>query len=176
MTHPVQIWHCAAYFPVYRCGGWAFVRQIQSEAQSQTQGQIFGVAGGDRHTTARRVALLGLVAALKDLSALKAANGAISIIVQTNSLELYAYADVLAAGLETTQSAIGAPVDDLDLWAQIAIAAKGRRLKLVRETVEPHTPLAFASAWAELGRDKAKAAGAFTAPIPKINLAKIKGL
>ena len=35
-------------------------------------------------------------------------------------------------------------------------------------------PAAFAQAWANLAMDKAKAAGAFTAAIPKPNLARVK--
>jgi hypothetical protein len=37
---------------------------------------------------------------------------------------------------------------------------------------EPRSPTAFAAAWAELARDKAKMTGAFSAPIPRTNLAK----
>jgi hypothetical protein len=36
----------------------------------------------------------------------------------------------------------------------------------------PGTPTAFAAAWADLARDRAKDKGAFTAAIPKPNLAK----
>ena len=68
------------------------------------------------------------------------------------------------------------PEEDLDLWAQIAIAAKICRLDLVRVPVDPATPSAFAAAWANLAMDKAKAGGPFTAAIPKANLAKAPGL
>jgi hypothetical protein len=34
------------------------------------------------------------------------------------------------------------------------------------------SPAAFAAAWAELARDKVKAKGSFSAPIPRVNLAK----
>jgi hypothetical protein len=37
----------------------------------------------------------------------------------------------------------------------------------------PQTPAAFLVAWAEVGRDKAKGAGRFSAAIPKSNLAKL---
>ncbi len=167
MTQPARIWHCAAFFPVYRCGGWAFVRQ--------SQGVLTGAAGGDRHATARRVSLLGLLAALKDLPPLTPADGQSPIRVQTNSLDLYAYADFIAEGLQA-HGQDSAPVDDLDLWAEIALAARGRRLTLARAPMQANTPIAFAAAWAELGRDKAKATGPFAAPIPRTTLAKVQGL
>jgi hypothetical protein len=65
---------------------------------------------------------------------------------------------------------------DLDLWAQLLTAAKGRTIEIAAAKPEPRTPLAFVAAWAELARDKAKATGAFTASIPKTNLAKVQGL
>jgi ribonuclease HI len=157
MAEPIQIWTCAAFHPAFRCGGWAGVRLVQ--------GQVSGVAGGERNTTASRMALAGMVAALRDLPA-----GATTISVQSNSPDLAAFADLLA-GAEAEP-----PTEDLDLWAQIATAAKGRRLTLVRMPIKPETPLAFAAAWADLARDKAKDRGAFTTPIPKPNLAKVPGL
>jgi len=155
MTEPTEIWICAAHHPAFRCGGWAFVRRIK--------GQLSGVAGGDRYTTARRMALAGLAAALRDLPA-----GETDILVETTSPELSTLARVLAGR--------GEEEEDLDLWAQVAAAAKGRQVALARVAAEPRTPCAFTSAWAELSMDKAKAAGPFTAAIPKPNLAKAPGL
>jgi hypothetical protein len=160
MTNPIRLWICAAYQPVYRCGGWAAVRA--------GQGPVFGAAGGERHTTASRTALCGLAAGLHDLPP----GGAVSI--QTTSPELAAFAGFLA-NLGTPALAAG-PDEDLDLWAQIATAAKCRRLSLTLTPHDPGAPIAFAAAWADLARDKAKASGAFTAAIPKPNLAKIAGL
>jgi len=160
MNGPIKIWLCAAYQPVYRCGGWASVRLAD--------GQRSGLAGGERNVTASRIALAGLVAALSDLPAGAAAE------VQTASLELAQFADVFASLGAPTQAA--GPEEDLDLWARTLAATAGRRLTLVHRPAATATPLAFATAWAELARDKAKATGAFTAAIPKPNLAKVHGM
>ena len=160
MSGPIKIWTCAAFSPVYRCGGWASVRF--------SQGQASGAAGGERNATASRIALAGLVAALRDLPPGEAVD------IRTTSPELAAFADILA-GLGT-QAQAEAPIDDLDLWAQILAASAGRRLTMARVRLAPTTPTAFANAWAELARDKAKATGSFTSAIPKPNLAKIPGL
>ncbi len=58
----------------------------------------------------------------------------------------------------------------------LALPVGDREVKRVSGSVRPRTPGAFALAWAELARDKAKAKGAFAAAIPKPNLAKIAGL
>jgi hypothetical protein len=158
-----QIWISSAYSTVYRCGGWAFVRQ--------GQGQLTGAAGGDRHTTAERTALIGLAAALKDLPDAKTA-GIVSLL--TTGPELTPFAGVLASVASAQPSA--GPGDNLDLWAPIVAAAQGRLLRLSRAPLDPLSPTGFTTAWAELGSDKAKASGPFTAAIPKANLLKIKGL
>lgn len=154
MTEPTLIWICAAHNPAFRCGGWAYVREVG--------GQLSGAAGGERYTSARRMALAGLTASLRGLPA-----GA-AVRVETTSGEL--------AGLAGALAGTAPPEEDLDLWAALLAAAMGRRLTLARVAAEPRTPCAFATAWAELGMDKAKAAGAFAAVIPKPNLAKVAGL
>ena len=166
MSNAIRIWTCAAYSPVYRCGGWAAVRA--------GQGLVTGAAGGERATTARRMALSGLAAALRDLGPSRDPTSSGLIGIETTSPELAAFARFLS-GLGDASQGDG-PDEDLDLWAQIAIAAKGRRLSLVRTPLEDGTPIAFATAWAELAQDKAKATGAFASAIPKPNLAKIPGL
>ena len=160
MNGATKIWLCAAFSPVYRCGGWASVRVHQ--------GGRSGLAGGERNTTAGRIALAGLAAALRDLP-----SGAV-VEIQTTSPKLAVFSGVIASlgtGAQTTP-----PADNLDLWAQIIAASAGRRLTLVHAPGAPATPLAFAAAWADLSRDKAKASGAFVAAIPKPNLAKVMGL
>jgi len=160
MSGPIKIWLSAAYAPVYRCGGWASVRLHD--------GQRSGLAGGERNTTASRLALAGLAAALRDL-----ATGAV-VDIRTDSAELAAFNGLLASLGTPTQAA--SPEDDLDLWAPILTASKDRRLSLSIASAAPKTPLAFAAAWSDLSRDKAKATGAFSAAIPKPNLAKVQGL
>lgn len=162
MTRPIRIWICAAYHPAYRCGGWAAVRVAQ--------GRATGAAGGERGASARRMALSGLVAGLRDPSPGDQTSSS-PIRIHTTSPDLAAFADFLA-GMEASAQA-GAPEDDLDLWAQIAAAAKGRRLGLVHEPLAAGAAMGFACAWAELARDKAKASGAFASAIPQNNLARI---
>jgi hypothetical protein len=160
MSAPIQIWTCAAFHPTFLCGGWASVRI--------GPGQTAGVAGGERNTTARRTALAGLAAGLRDLPPAKDA-----ILIHTTSPDLAGLAEVLGNLGKPTQ--ITPAEGDADLWAQILAASAGRRLTLVRTLLEPRTPTAFTTAWAELARDKAKATGSFTAAIPKSNLAKMAG-
>jgi hypothetical protein len=158
MSAAIRIWTCAAYHPAFRCGGWASVRLVD--------GQVSGAAGGERYTTIGRMALAGLAWALRDLPASAAP---LAVGVRTASPELAAVSRRLAA----PDKAAEAPDEDLDLWAQILAAASGRRLSIDISSPKPGDPLAFAAAWAELGRDKAKATGTFTAAIPKANLAKL---
>lgn len=127
-----------------------------------------GAAGGERYTTASRIALAGLAAALRGLPA-----GGEPVEVRTDSAELAGFAPLIAS---LGKAADNPPEDDLDLWAQITGLAAGRRIGLVRAARDAATPIGFAAAWAELARDKAKAAGPFSAAIPKANLAKVPGL
>jgi len=156
---PIRIWTAASHHAAFRCGGWAFVREAG--------GALTGVAGGDRYVTAERMELAGLAAALGDLP-----KDATALVIHTTSAKL-AKAGGLIAGNAPEEEA---PSEDLDLWARIVTAAKGKTVRLVRVAADPKTPVAFAVAWAELARDKAKAAGAFTSAIPKPNLAKVMGL
>jgi hypothetical protein len=157
MTAPAEIWIGAAHHPAFRCGGWAWVRR--------DRGEVAGAAGGERDTTARRMALAGLVSALRGLPE---GHDLGSIRIQTTGPDLAILPKVLAGSAR--------PEEDLDLWAQIAVAAKSYRLELVGLAFDPATPTAFAAAWANLAMDKARATGPFTAVIPKSNLAKAPGL
>lgn len=169
MTKPNAIWISARQNPLYRCGGWAFV--------ALRKGQPVGMAGGARHTTARRMALSALAAALKALAPEPGA-GAESLAVTTDSPDLAALAGFLAGPMDPASGA-GPPDDiaeDLDLLAQVRAAAQDRRLAITRQAPQPGAPLAFAAAWAELSLDKAKATGPFASAIPKPNLVKAAGL
>jgi len=166
MSPAIRIWTCGAHSPVYRCGGWAAVRV--------SQGQVTGAAGGERDTTARRTALSGLAAALRDLPPIDDPASSSPIRIQTTSPELAEFAGLLAQFGALTQP-VG-PDEDLDLWAQISTAAKGRRLGLTLAPLEAGAPIAFASAWADLALERARTRGAFVNAIPKANLGKIPGL
>jgi hypothetical protein len=166
MTSPTSVWICAAFHPTYLCGGWAYVQDAQ--------GQVTGAAGGERRTTASRMALTGLAAALRGLPPCKSATATAPVDIRTTSPDLALFAEILAGLGEQTPAA--PPETDLDIWARVISASTGRRLALTLMDPGPNTPLAFAAAWAELARDKAKATGPFTASIPKTNLAKVAGL
>jgi len=158
-SSPVRIWTVCAHHAAFRCGGWAYVREAGG-------GDLSGAAGGERYVTAERMALAGLAAAMTGLP--KAAG----VAIHTPNAWLMARGPLIGG----TATGDEAPVDDLDLWARIIAAAQGRKVRLIRTAVEPKSPLAFAAAWADLARDKAKASGPFTSPIPKPNLAKVAGL
>jgi ribonuclease HI len=153
----VRIWIAASHHPSFLCGGWAYVRQAG--------GAPSGWAGGERQTTAERTELAGLAAALAELPA-----GA-AVEVATPSARLAGAARWLAGA-----AGADAPQADLDLWARIVAAAKGRSVRIVRAQAAAKTPGAFCAAWAELARDKAKMTGAFSAAIPRPNLAKVEGV
>jgi hypothetical protein len=147
MADLVRIWVETSHHPAFRCAGWAFVRQDREG--------LSGAAGGQRHVTPEHATLAGLAEALKGIDA-----GA-AVEVRTGSRELAA----LPARIAGFTAGDDPPTEDLALWAQLSMA-----LKTVRITQA--SPNAFAAAWAELARDKAKATGAFRAAIPRPNLAK----
>ena len=154
MTTLVRIWLEAAHHTTFRIGGWAFVRL--------DAGEVSGAAGGARRIDLERTSLAALAAALAGLP-----QGAI-VELQTSSPLLLAIPGRIAAA----EAGDNPPTDHLDLWAQAATAL--HRVRLVSRFAEPApgTPTAFAAAWADFARDRAKNKGAFTAAIPKPNLAK----
>jgi len=152
----IRLWNLSNHHPAFRVGGWAHLRQ--------TAEGLSGAAGGARKITPERTALAGLAAALKDLPP-----GGLT--VHTDSAIVLGPIRAVILG-----EAADPPETDLDLWAPVQAALKGRTVTFVRAPVTPNTPQAFAAAWAELARDKAKTHGPFTHPIPKPNLAKVQGL
>jgi ribonuclease HI len=152
MADTVRIWIETSHHPAFRCGGWAFVRK--------DAGGLSGAAGGDRSVTPERAMLAGLAEALKGLP-----EGA-AVEVQTSNAQIAA----LPGRIAGFGSGEEPPVENLDLWAQLATALKTVHIQLAAN--RPGTPIAFAAAWAELARDKAKATGAFRSTIPKPNLLK----
>ena len=154
MSEPVLIWVEVSHHEAFRCGGWAFVRRAD--------GALEGVAGGDRATSAERTALNGVVQALTGLPA-----GVAARVMSASPLVLG-----LPRRIAGFEGGDGPPAEALELWAQLAAALKARSVSFAASKAEARTPTAFAAAWAELARDKAKATGPFRAPIPKPNLAK----
>lgn len=148
----IRIWLEISHQPAFRSGGWAFVL---AEGRA-----LAGAAGGDRSLRAEPIALAGL------LEALNAAPAGAAIEVQSAS------GSVLAASRRLVgQATDEPPSEDLAMWAQLATALKGRTLQCAPALSAPRTPTAFAAAWADLARDKAKTRP-FRAAIPKTNLAK----
>ena len=154
MAVPMRIWLEVSHHQAFRVGGWAYVRA--------DAGVLTGFAGGERQTTAERTCLAGLAAALRDLPA-----GA-SVDLAASSPDVLAIPRRLAAA----EAGEDPPADNLDLWAQVQTALRRAAVTLRRADPAPRTPSAFTAAWADFARDRAKDKGAFTAPIPKVNLAK----
>lgn len=151
MSVHTRLWVEISHQPVHRAGGWAYVA---AEGSAR-----LGAAGGERSAGPERIALAGLAAALKAVPA-----GA-EVEVRSASPALLALPGRLAAA-ETEP-----PSQDLDLWAPVTQALAARRVRFIAEAAAARTPAAFAQAWAELARDKAKTKP-FQAVIPKSNLEK----
>lgn len=147
---PIRIWLEIDHQAAFRTGGWAYVLAEGSA--------LSGAAGGDRAPAAEPIALGGLI------EALKGAPAGSTVEVRSSSAAVLAIPRRLA-------DAGDAPDRDRDLWAQLTAALKGRAVRFAPTPVQPRTPAAFAAAWAELARDKAKTRP-FRAVIPKVNLAK----
>jgi ribonuclease HI len=160
MTTSLRIWARSSHHAAFRCGGWAWVRQ-------DGHGEPVGQAGGERNTTAPRMALAALAAALKD-----APKGPLTLDLA--DLALARAVHRIAQGPAFTPEE--APAEDLDLWAQLTTALAGRQVAFTPAAAAPFKggPAAFAQAWADLAQDKAKAAGPFAAAIPRANLAKVR--
>ena len=151
MTDPIRLWLETSHHGPFRVGGWAFLRAAGAE--------LAGTAGGERQTDAERAALQGLLAALKGLPAGQGA------VLHTSSALVAAVPARLQAGGDD------APSTNLELWAQAKTALAARPVRFVRVAQAPKTAQAFAAAWAELARDRAKDRGPFASAIPKSNLA-----
>lgn len=154
MTAPVRIWLELAHHAAFRVGGWAFVRT--------TAGEVSGTAGGERRIDLERTGLMAMTAALAGLP-----DGA-PVELHTSSPLLLG----IPRRLADAEAGENPPAENLDLWAQIATAIRQLDLIVRRAQPAPGAPTAFAAAWADLARDRAKDKGPFTSTIPKTNLAK----
>jgi hypothetical protein len=154
MTQPARLWIETTHHAAFRYGGWGFVRE--------EGGAVSGQAGGERNITAARIDLLALIAALQGLAP------AAAVTITSSSPGVVVSAHVLAA-----PGSQGAPAEDLDLWAQALKLCDGRTLTVRLAQRTPATPAAFCFAWAEVGQDKAKGKGRFSAAIPRPNLARL---
>ena len=157
MTQPLRLWIETTHHAAFRYGGWGLVREAG--------GAVSGQVGGERNLTAARIDLLAIIAALQGLAP------AAAVTIISASPGVVAAARVLAA--PPAADSEGAPADDLDLWAQALKLSAGRALTVRPAQRAPTTPAAFCFAWAEVGQDKAKGKGRFSAAIPRPNLAKL---
>jgi hypothetical protein len=154
MPAPVTIWLEISHHAAFRVGGWAFVRRDAAG--------IAGHAGGERRVEAERAALAGLIAALAGEPA-----GAAPVRILATSHLVAAIPERIRAA-ETGE---GAPAENLELWAQAMRLLAARPVEIVAAS-PAERPTAFAAAWAEQARDRAKDKGDFAAAIPKPNLAR----
>lgn len=150
----IEIWLETAHHAAFRIGGWAFVRKDE---------EIAGQAGGATRIGPEAAALSAVIAALAG-----SPPGA-AITIRSASPQVLALAPHLAGAADAP------PENDLPLWAQLQTATAGHAVSILAVAIAPKTPSAFAKAWADLAFDKAKAAGAFKAAIPKSNLGKAFG-
>lgn len=154
MSHPISVWLEISHHAAFRVGGWAWVR---ADGVSVT-----GHAGGDKRIDPERTALAGLV-------------GALSQPPGPRPAQLHTASDLVAtipARIEAAQAGNDPPAENLDLWARVTTLLAASPVAIIRTHRTPGAPTAFAAAWAELARDKAKAKGPFLSAIPKVNLAK----
>ena len=157
MSQSVRLWIETTHHAAFRYGGWGLVRE--------EGGAVSGQAGGERNIASARIDLMALIAALQALAP------AAAVTITSSSPGVVAAIRILAA--PPTAGSDGAPTEDLDLWAQALNLSAGRVLTVRPVQRAPATPGAFCVAWAEVGQDKAKGKGRFSAAIPKSNLAKL---
>src|SRR3569623_1034751 len=136
MSVRLRLWVEISHQSAHRAGGWAYVTAEGSARQ--------GAAGGERSAGPERIALAGLVAALG------ATPPGAEIVVHSASPALLALPKRLAAAEAEP------PSQDLDLWAPLTQALATRQVRFAAAALATRTPVAFALAWAELARDKAK--------------------
>lgn len=154
MNAPTAVWIELSHHAAFRVGGWACVRR-------EPDGALSGYAGGERRVASERTALLALLAALRDV------RGPARVLTAAPLIA------AIPVRIAAAQAGEDRPSEDLDLWAQAmtALAGAGGGVVIARAAPGDRTS-AFAAAWAELGRDRAKDKGPFVSAIPKPNLAK----
>lgn len=141
-------------------GGYAFVRRIAGETGPAA---LKGAAGGERRTSAARMALTGLTEALASLSDLPAGQ----------SVTLHFADPALAAELVKADGDYATAEPEAWAAARAAVAAcPALSLAPLSTTAPAH---GFLAAWADFGLDTAKTRGSFKAAIPKPNLLKFPG-
>lgn len=168
MSDTITIWTDGVCTDSRGFGGWAHVRVWRGEAR--------GVAGGERQAVTPRMELMAVVQGLSDLADIPVATPV--RLYSDSALVIGGAAQLDAWRVGGWTKADGEPVAHRDLWETIAAAAQARPVSFIRVAAAPSgkEPAGFVAAWSEFAREKCKASGAFTSPIPKPNLAKFPGL
>jgi ribonuclease HI len=145
--------------PGYGYGGWAWLA-VQGAAAR-------GAAGGERHTTAGAMALRAMIEALKAV----AAEAATPLQLDPGDPVLARTAADLAgrqaAGWRNSE---GDPMENPELWIQIAAAARARTGPVRFVVAARSDAWTFVDAWTAFARDKCRDKGPFTSAIPRPNL------
>lgn len=134
----------------FACAGWAYV--IAGDTPT-------GAAGGRRRVGAWTGAAVALGAVLQ------AGGGMV--------LTGHAKVASLIAAVRAGQPPEGLDGAEQAAFTELLKLAAGKPLGFQPVRAEPGGAAGFCAAWAELARDRAKAKGDFTAPIPKPNLVKL---
>jgi hypothetical protein len=160
----VKIWIETEHQPVYRAGGFAWLRH-GAEGLS-------GAAGGFRDVDAEDLAARSLLSAVKGLPP----GEAVALHLSEPRL-IEGVRQLGARRAAGWKDAEGAPLPAAETWEAVAKALAGRGLSLARiDRADARKPASFCAAWAELGLDRAKSRGDVQNPIPRPNLAKVPGL
>jgi hypothetical protein len=167
----LKAWLAVTHHTAFRLAGWAHV--------SLRDGTLTGAVGGDRRISRPRANLAALDAVLRALAPEIDKGG--QALILTAAPDLVPLATALAQPPADHSEAVKAALEpyraeDPALYARVAQAAAKGAFRVAR--IPPAQSIAqdFLASWAEVGLDKAKATGPFTAAIPKPNLAKLAGL
>ncbi len=106
------------------------------------------------------------------------ADDALILTADAHLLQLAAALALPASELTDAAKAVLEPYrsEDAALFARLAQAAAKGAFRVARIPAAQAVAQDFLTSWAEVGLDKAKATGPFSAAIPKPNLAKLSGL
>jgi hypothetical protein len=168
----LKAWLAVTHHAAFRLAGWAHV--------SLGDGALAGAVGGDRRISRPRANLAALDAVLRPLAP-RLDKGDDQVLIFTAAPDLVPLAAALAQPTAEQSEAVKAALEpyraeDPALYARLAQAVARGALRVARIPPGQTVVQDFLGSWAEVGLDKAKAAGPFTAAIPKPNLAKLAGL
>ena len=130
-------------------------------------GAARGWVGGEKHSTKGRMVLRAMI------EALKAAADQPTAPLQLDPGDAAATrigADLKARQAAGWRTADDEPIEDAELWAEIARLAVARAAPVRFTSAGASDARVFVAAWTDFARDRCKTKGAFTSAIPKPNL------